>query len=371
MTEVLDRVDETSSETSTQPATVNDVPASSQWADVYMRKGLDDNGTVPYPGTSWTWSPDIVPNGTTVMANAPAVLAANYGTDPGLPTVPDQPNFYYVRAKNLFGGQRTATFELYYCPANLFLLPSLWSGNQLSTSSGALQVTGSAANNGDVLVATEPFAFNPPDSTQHHCLVSRLTTPGDPNPMPADFATLDALGTFILNHPDFAWRNVVTVDGDIPTFTHTFAIDTTVVATGGTFMLGISYKNLTVGSKVSFSAGTPIPSGPDQGSVIQLVETPVSQSSGSIGTTFLTIPAGYHTNVSYSYFAQTPILGSWSVEFFALLVTSPTSALHAQARPLSHFAADLGTDHPLFSLSDASGAQMRAVKVGSCATRGV
>lgn len=342
------------------------------WNDVYMRKAIGDDGTVPFAGV-WTASPDIIPNGTTAIDNPQTYYAGNYASDVGQATAPFHTNYFYVRGKNLAAGAATAKFELYYCPANLFLFPSLWNQNQLSTSSGKKQVEATAAATGDVLVGSEPFSYVAPDESIHHCLIARVITPAHPNPLPqdGDIGTSEGLAKFIVDNPNYAWRNVVTVDRGVPTFTHTFTIDTTPVGTGGKYLIGLSYKNLTVGSKVSFSCGTPIPSGPDQGTVIELKEMSVAQRNGSAGESFVTIPAGFKSTVSYSYTAQTPVLNNWSIEFFALQVVDAASAdLFQKATPLSDFGAAMESNHPHFSDSESGdGMQGRAVKVGSCMTR--
>lgn len=343
----------------------------SQWTDLYVRKALDDNGSVPYTGGTWTNSPDIIPYGTAVVGNPATTFGgANYGTDQGRPTAFEQQNYFYLRAKNLFNGAETGTFYLYYCPQNLFLFPSLWNQNQLSTSSGKQSVDVSAAKLNDVVVVSEPFTYVP-TSNIHSCLIGRLVTPRNPNPLPqdGDFPNMSDLATFIVNHPNMAWRNVVLVDGNIPTFTNTFLIDTTPARPGTTaqYLIGVSYNNLTVGSQLAFSAGTPIPSGPDQGKVIQLTTTAVSQSNGSLGTSYLTIPAGYKTNVSFSYWAQQPIQKGWTVRFYAIQIVQATHAVAAYARPIHELDIGIERSHPLLALGD--GMQM-GIRVGDVAVIG-
>ncbi|MGZ5932906.1 MAG: hypothetical protein ACXWLW_12150 [Rhizomicrobium sp.] len=103
---------------------------TTQWTDFLLRKALDDTGQVPYPGSSWTSSPDIIPNGTAVASNPATTFGgANYGTDQGQPTVFEQTNYFYMRAKNLNTAAETGSLYLYYCPQNLFLFPSLWNEN--------------------------------------------------------------------------------------------------------------------------------------------------------------------------------------------------------------------------------------------------
>ena len=338
---------------------------ATQWTDLFMRKALDDTGSVPYTGGTWTNSPDIIPNGTTVVANpATAFGGSNYNSDQGQPTVFEQQNYFYMRAKNLATGPETGSFFLYYCPQNLFLFPSLWTNNQLSTSSGKTSVAVSAAKTGDIVVTGEPFTYIPTNQI-HSCLIGRLVTPQNPNPLPqdGDFATMADLATYIVNHPDMAWRNVVLVNANIPTFTNTFQIDTTSMTPGtsGTFLIGISFTNLTVGSQLAFSAGTPIPSGPDQGKVIQLTQTAVTQNNGSLGTSYLVIPAGYKTNVSFSYWAQTPVQKGWTVRFYAIQIVSSSHEVAAFARPIHELGIGIDQDHPLLRLG---GEMQKGIRVG-------
>lgn len=345
---------------------------SAPWKDVYMRKALDDQGAVPYKG-SWLASPDIVPAGPEVIPHHEKVLTDTFDKDIGKPTRFDVPNYFYVRGKNLFTGPRTASIELYYCPMQLFLFPSLWKRGQLKTSSGKLQVAASANAVNGIVVGAEPFTLVPEASPRHHCLISRVMTPGNPNPLPTDeqVGTPELLGKYICDHPDYAWRNVVTVDGAAPLFTEDFSIE--IPGTQGVHevLLGLSFKNLNAGSRLSFSAGTPIPSGPDQGKTLSLVETAVSQSDGSVGTAILWIPSGYKTNVKYSYWPKerVPTKKGWRVEFYAIAVVATSSELYSQAVPLREFD-ELGGNVSPELLIDEDGNPRRGIKAGSCAMVG-
>jgi hypothetical protein len=345
---------------------------ATKWNDILLRKALDDDGTYPYAGGNWTNSPDIIPTGTNVFANPADVFGAkSYGQDLGQPTVFEQPNYFYARGKNLSPNPVDGQLYMYYCPQNLFLFPSLWSKNQMSTSSGQKFVGLSAADTNAVAVTGEPFTYTP-TSNIHSCLISRVVTPAHPNPLPADgtFTTMDDLAKYICNSPNMAWRNVVLVDKGVPTFTNTFQIDTSSLAPGSqsTCLIGISYTNLTVGSQLAFSAGTPIPSGPDQGKVIQLTQTGVPQSNGSLGTSYLTIPAGYKTNVSFSYWATPPVQANWTVQFYAILITNPDMDLHAHSKPVHELGIGLDAGHPLLQLN--SNGITRGIRIGDVSVIG-
>jgi hypothetical protein len=348
---------------------------ATQWTDLIVRKALDDKGAVPYKGGTWTNSPDIIPSGTTAVGNPQAAFGStsNYNSDQGQPTVAQQVNYFYVRAKNLGAAAQNGSVSLYYCPQNLFLFPSLWNKNQLKTSSGKTSVPLSFAKANDVTVVSEPFTYTPV-SNVHSCLIAQVVTPTNPNQLPQDgtFGTMDELANYIVNHPNMAWRNVVLVDKNIPTFINTFEIDTTSLAAGtsGTFLIGLSYNNLAIGSQLAFSSGTPIPSGPDAGKLIQLTQTAVTMSSGSLGTSYITIPAGYKTTVSFSYFAGGKVQSGWGVRFYAILIVDPKNALLAKhAAPLHDMeVAGLDQSHPLLMLNE--GGITKGIRVGDCSLIG-
>lgn len=362
-------------DTKTAPGGANVAPVATQWTDVMVRKALDDNGAIPYSGGTWTNSPDIIPNGTTAVGNPQATYGtpASYGGDQGQETVEQQLNYFYVRAKNLGAGAQTATVALYYCPQNLFLFPSLWKNQQLKTSSGKSTQTLSFAKTNDVAVVGEGFTYTP-QTDEHSCMIAQVSTPTNPNPLPADgtIQTMDQMASYIVNHPNMGWRNVRLVQRDVPTVINTFELDTTSLAAGtmATCLFGVSYQNLTVGSQIAFSTGTPIPSGPDQGKLIQLTQTPVTMTSGSLGTSYLTIPAGYKTTVSISYFAQTPVLSNWNVRFYAIYIVQPSNALLADHATPIHEMGIPGLDlaHPLLALN--AGGFTQGIRIGDCSLVG-
>ncbi|MDP4092934.1 MAG: hypothetical protein Q8920_06190 [Bacillota bacterium] len=308
------------------------------WNDVYMRKNFQDTGKIPADG-GWTQSPDIIPNGLGVMENPVSTLTGNWnGPDVGKQTVLYQPNYFYVRGKNLAPSGTNAKFELYYCPSHLFLFPSLWKDNQMKTSAGQTYIQAAAEKSGDIMVPNQPFTYIPND-TEHHCLISRVITEQNPNPLPedGDIADMNALATYIQNHPNMAWRNVELVQQDIPTFNRTFNVTTG--TTQCQVMIFLECLNVK-GSSVCFSCGTPIPSGPDAGKAITLTKTIVTQDSMSLGTQIFTLPANFSTTITYSYFCNPPVQKGWQVNFHAVLLINPTDRLFRTSKPLHQFGVD-------------------------------
>ncbi len=328
--------------------------------DVFVRSRLGSTGSTPETGC-WTHSPDIIPNGTAVMEDPVKSLTDSYDSDVGKETVLNQTNYFYIRGKNLYDGARTAKFEMYYCPSNVFLWPSLWVDNQLKTSAGETQVEASVAAKDDVVVPVNAFTHLP-KSTLHHCTIGRVITDGHPNPMPeaGSIADITALAKFMLDHPGFCWRNIVLVNKDVPTFTHYFDFDTG--EDSGKILIGMGCKNITPGSFVAFSCGDPIPSGPDKGKVMQLVKTEVTQPDMFLGQTTFHVPAHFKTNVSYSYWGKPPVQLGWKAKFTAVLITDAGHALYDRARPVTEFGFD--------EIYSEDGGIQHGVQVGACSTQG-
>lgn len=329
--------------------------------DAFLRCTLQDTGLTPVTGV-WTCSPDIIPNGVQLIPDTVKQLTDTYNRDIGQDTVLNQQNYFYMRAKNLSEGKCTAKFELFYCPSNIFLFPELWVDNQLRTSSGATQIEATVEEKNDIIVPVNAFTFLPKESSQHYCLVGRAITDAHPNPLPdsGSLHTLDDLASFMLSHPGFAWRNVVLVQKDVPTFTHYFDLDSG--DDSGQVLMGLNCTNITVGSAVAFSCGDPIPSGPDKGKLIQLVQSPVAQPNIFLGQMTLNLPKNYKTKISYSYWANTPIQSGWKVEFQAILIIPNTHALYAHAKPLSHYG--------MKEQKDNYGNIKKGIKIGACVTEG-
>jgi len=327
--------------------------------DVYMRNHLGDTGQTPSSG-AWTRSPDIIPNGTALIQDPVTTLTKTYNSDIGKPTSLSNQNYFYVRGKNLSPGPKTAKFELYYCPRHLFLFPSLWTKNQLLTSDGQTQVSASAPAANDIIVPDQPFT-NIPIHQEHHCLIGRVITDEHPNPLPDNVTDNNALAAYILDNPSMSWRNVVLVQQDIPTFTNSFFLN--VGDADCRVLLGLRCNNITPGSSVAFSCGTPIPSGPDKGKLIELVKTKVTQPSMFLGQEEFNFPAGYKSNVSYSYWANPPIQQHWDVTFEAITIYDNAHPLYSRAKRFT----EIGYTKERFG---PDGGLLKGIITGQCSTSG-
>jgi len=301
--------------------------------DVFMRDNLSEIGTAEPKGGVWTHSPDIIPTGVNLLENPVSYLTENWRRDVGRKTVYKQQNYFYMRAKNLHQGAREATFELYYCPQNLFLFPDLWIKNQLSTSDGKKEVHTSTEKYAGILVPDNPFVHIP-ESDTHHCMIGRVITADHPNPLPTreQVGNFDQLAKYILDHPGMAWRNVALVKKDVPTVISSFGFDSG--SAGGRILIGLNCSNAPLGSSVAFSCGTPIPSGPDQGKTIELQKTVLTQPSMFLGQEEMNLPANFKSKITFSYWAKPPVLKAWKIIFEAILVVEQDHELSPRAKPL-------------------------------------
>jgi len=193
--------------------------AMAQYHDVFVRKSLDDTGAIPYTSSGTaaiTHSPDIILAGTTQTHDpAEAYGEAHYGEDLNFDHLtPNELNFIYVRAKNLFPAAEppdtTSSAPQLMAYATLGTIAAHDSKNwqPLTALNGAASVTVSGAQ-GAVLVGTVPFQFRPApqQGTAHYCLIGRVVTNFNPNPLP-DTSTIAGNLDWVRNHPGYCWRNV-------------------------------------------------------------------------------------------------------------------------------------------------------------------
>lgn len=205
---------------------------------IMMRKALGDTGAIPYPGSAWWSSPDIIPSGTTPVSNPQTFFTQNWNSDVGQNIKASQTNYIYVRGKNLFPGPESGTIALYWADAGVSLNPSQWGNQPVPTAPAAV----TAANSNDIVVGQTAFTWSPalPPAGSHYCLIARVATPYFPNPTPSDSTWSTA---WFLANPAFAWRNVGTVPMAAGAQTHQINFGSADDAPGK-FLLIADCKNL-------------------------------------------------------------------------------------------------------------------------------
>jgi hypothetical protein len=315
-----------------------------QWDDLQFRHFIGDTGKYPTSGVL-SASPDIVPLGPNPVADPQYMIdGGNWTTDLGGSTYASEPNFIYLRGQNLSASTASGKLYLYYSPASLLLWPTDpldpakgWSKRPLRTDRGGQWIDVSAEA-GQRFCTLEPFRWIPePIYNDHYCMIARVVTERHPNEIPA-VGTLKDFAAYISQHPNMAWRNVVTINPSSPVTTRT--VNYSQGSEGGVVYINLNCKYVPDGSAVSFNSGTPGPK-----PLIHKPKTDVRNEIDEDGVPHFTltvrteIPADWTSDISYTWYSQnkTPLPGM-EVELDAIMPTSKDDpVLGPVSRPLSEF----------------------------------
>jgi hypothetical protein len=177
--------------------------------DLFMRDNFGDTGQQPTLDAYVSASPDIIPYAQKTLTQQQ--LINQYG--PPLLNQPlqnNQVNNVYVRAKNNYNGASAGKIYVYYATGNLLVQVSQWRNNLIANNNGELYANVSATTQYQVAPGDQPFNFNPPrELGTHFCLVSRVSTQMNPNPLPAqDFTSWQGWVDWVRNNAWVAWHNV-------------------------------------------------------------------------------------------------------------------------------------------------------------------
>jgi hypothetical protein len=187
-----------------------------QYRDLYMRDFVGDSGEIPSTTrVAVSASPDIIPAGSTPTPDYLTYYAGNYaGPFTYYQNVQQNvANYVYVRAFNLFPQAQSGQIALFYAASSLLLIPSRWENNLIPNANGTNYANVSAVPTNTVAVGDSPFHWQPQPlqpSEGHYCLISRVVTTQDPNPIPSGDNLLD-FARWVAERPGIAWRNVSVV----------------------------------------------------------------------------------------------------------------------------------------------------------------
>ena len=183
--------------------------------DIYARDALDDIGNIPYAGRTAYYSPDIIPQQQTQQPLA--WFTNTWSQGPGLNVISGVNNYVYVRGKNLATAASSGTVYLYCTPTSLLVNVSSWSNNPVSTGMGPSATLVNINNNtqiaaGAICVGNTPFLLNQIALPGfNYCLVTRVVTPNNPNPIPVSFSNSSQFVNWVVDNPNVAWRNITIV----------------------------------------------------------------------------------------------------------------------------------------------------------------
>jgi hypothetical protein len=313
-----------------------------QWRDLYFRHNLADTGLYPTQGTQ-SASPDVIPLGAKPVSDPSYLIAdSNWMKDYGNSTNASESNYIYLRGRNLSSRETEGELFLYSSPASLLPWPTDpadpsrgWANRPLRTSDGKPSVL-VRPKAGERFVTTDPFRWIPePISNGYYSLIGRVATAEHPNPIP-DFRTMPEFAKYISEHPNMAWRNVVTINPSGPATTTTVSYSQGDLAWEMVFVLRC--ENVPDGSRVSFSSGTPGPSPLIEDSAV------VRNRQTSKGPTFTLalvtyVPAGWHSDIAYTWHSEGKVPVPGMRIYLEALMAIPVGyqALASAGRPLTEF----------------------------------
>jgi hypothetical protein len=309
-----------------------------QYTDLYLRNTLKDTGNVPRQG-AMSSSPDIIPWGTDLQIDPPpqTYFSGNYNTDPGRGLIADAWNYLYLRSKNLGSNPSTGDAYLYWAPSSLLLYPDQWKVNAMTTSSGAKSVKLNNVAAQAIGVTTDPFKWQPamPGGNFHYCLIGRVATEANPNPIP-NTGDIQDFAAWVAANGGIGWRNVSVVSAGSPQVTLSANYDQGAAASDVNFQAvctGCPLKQ----SWVQFSSGTPLP----DGKYVSIPKTLI-ESEGQIIGVKRTVPAGWKTTFNINYWANANPLPGWNIDVYgAVVVEESQKALYA----LAHSFDEIGWGH--------------------------
>jgi hypothetical protein len=225
------------------------------WDGVFIRCKLGQDATIPKAVAAS--SPDLICAGT-VPFEDPSQLTteANYGNGYENKVYINAWNYIYMRGKNYADATRAGSWQCFYVPSNIILLPVLWKDNQMTTSNGDKSPTFSIES-GKIGASEDSFVWEaaPLDPGQHYCLIGYSVTPEHGDPF-MGITKITDWAKALSENGNLAQRNVNMIYSDTPTFTGVagyYQGDA-----GATMDLALVFRNIPTGSKISVGFSKPL-----------------------------------------------------------------------------------------------------------------
>lgn len=170
-----------------------------------MRDSTTDTGVVPSPGYPY-YSPDVIAHAQ--VADPQTFFVSNYSTNPNQPVqLGSHINLIYVRTKNLSTTVKSGWFiHVYRASSSLFMTPSIWLGNKLTTASGNDYVTLGAAQPNQVIVGNDNFILDAITSNLF-CLIGVASATQTPS-IPASFSSYTAYVDWVRQNQNVCGNNL-------------------------------------------------------------------------------------------------------------------------------------------------------------------
>lgn len=326
------------------------------WTSVLLRDCLQDTGgTNPPPSTYPFVSPDVIC--TQNQTVTPSRFTQNYNSDPNLPIITGQNNYFYVRAKNLGSTSGAGGAYLYWCPSSLLLLPTQWAQNALQPSSNIFPQTAG----GQIAVTDAPFYWTPsalPNGQQYSliCATSTQSTPWNTSNIPA-FSEWLSFVNWVNSALNVCWRNVTIVTNLTQTaYTRLDLLDYP-FSESTVMLLQVQVTNVPIGTTVTLKNNT---------LGINSVEVTIAQNQ-TIYSTGATCPAAFNGLIETTL--QLPNGQNWPTG--AQITTTLYFGCDTAESPFPDRDFKTNTDHPHVAHAKrlaAKNGQGTLVPVGNCTT---
>lgn len=173
-----------------------------------MRDTTGDTGVVPSPGYPYS-SPDVICH--TPVTDPQTFFTNNYNSNPNeAAQLGSQVNYIYVRAKNLSSTVKSNWYiHVYRSSASLFMTPSIWKNNSLSTQAGNNYVTLGSVQPNQVGVGNTNFLLSGLASNLF-CLIGIASATQTPT-IPASFASYSEYVLWVRNNQNVCGNNLTVV----------------------------------------------------------------------------------------------------------------------------------------------------------------
>jgi hypothetical protein len=319
----------------------------------YFRNNLAGNSEIPSNGP-YNLCPDIIQSD--MMIDDPTQIlgssqswANTYNAEPG-----GGSNYYYLRGTNPNNAPVDANLNLYFCPAQLILLPETWQNNKLSTSTGLSTVTVHAGA-GQTAVATEPLLWPDapaPTSSDFYSLIAQASDSDNPDPVPTVTSWID-MSDLLNNNLGYGFRNTCYVPSDMATWARNFQLTIPADITNpGTLQIMLTATGFT-GNSLALASDS---------SDINIDKLQVPRDGFSVSTQF-NPTAGSSISLSLNYWSE-------ATSFPASGATITVSALYLVEQNDVHEAGTRGTvKHAVSKLaSEAVGMPVKTWILLGCAT---
>jgi hypothetical protein len=229
----------------------------SEWTSIYIRDAISDKGTIPSGVRTASHSPDIIPYGTTPMADPNTKLVDTWDQDIGKDVVAEEGNYLYVRGKNLSPDTLTGEFSLYYANAGTILQPDTWT--QIGAYDGSETVQVQPTTQNSIALPEQSFFWNnvtPPPTNSHYCLIATYKNSELPNPVPTQvFTSIADYVKWVTDSPNVAWRNIYVAQTSVDSHT-----ENTWISNPDTkerdYMFTATCNDIPVGTVVTMSCDT-------------------------------------------------------------------------------------------------------------------